>query len=401
MLFRIGKRLILIGFLSISLFVSIVVVPPIYRYFRAEKAWHHAQVRGGIIQEAKISRNLALKFFAADFFTRKDDYIKAGKLLQEKQKTPIKGKTKTGDELNRENLPFIKNRDELIDEAKKQADEVTSLIPAKYRLAMIDALEAAGENSGQLIEAVLALESDQRGALAFLISNMPESDLKSLSSDFLIRNVKYAFKVRQTLPYVGIVPEDIFLNYVLPYASAEERRDEWRPEFYDRFLDIATESSSVEETVIKFNREVFRVYRLNFGLRTDRGPTWSPYESIEKGFVSCREASVMLIDACRAVGIPARMIILPSWRNTNASHAWPEVYDNGRWRPMTAWDPSLLDEGWVLPLVAIVLQTPPPKPKHRVYAVCFEKTDLHILLGPDVSLIDVSEAYLAFDSNNK
>ena len=68
---------------------------------------------------------------------------------------------------------------------------------------------------------------------------------------------------------------------------------------------------------------------------------------------------------------------------------------------MTAWDPSLLDEGWVLPLVAIVLQTPPPKPKHRVYAVCFKKTDLHILLGPDVSLIDVSEAYLAFDSNKK
>ena len=278
-------------------------------------------------------------------------------------------------------------------------DKVLSRTPAEFRAGMIDALIVAGENAGAMIEAFLALDPECRGATAFLLSNMPERDLKSLTADFLITNVKYAFKVRGILPYIGDVPEDVFLNSLLPYSAGNERRDEWRPDFYDRFLKIAVSSSTVEETVIKLNREVFRVFRLNFGLKTDRGPIWSPYEAMENGFVSCAEASVMLILACRAVGIPARLVILPRWLDTNVGHAWPEVYDNGGWRSLTAWDPARLDKGWVLPLVKTVLQTRPSKPQHRVYAVSFKETELHLHLGPDVSFVDISETYLAPKSN--
>jgi len=290
---------------------------------------------------------------------------------------------------------ILKKTAVLYDKAKTLQNRLFSRIPGEYHRTMIEALITAAGNADNLIEAIFALEPEQQGAIAFLISNMPKSDLQSLSAGFLVRNVKYAFKARRLLPYVGKVPEDIFLNYVLPYACEQERRDEWRPDFYDRFHKIAKQNSSVEETVVQFNREVFRLYKLNFGNKNRPRRTWSPYQSMENGFVSCQDASIMLIDACRAVGIPARLVILPSWRNTNAGHSWPEVYDNGRWRPLTAWDPARLDDGWVLPLAVIVLQTPPPKPKYRLYAVSFKKTDLHIQYGPEVSLIDVSDAYLA------
>lgn len=286
-------------------------------------------------------------------------------------------------------------------EVKTLGNKLFSRIPGEYYRTVMAALIKAEANKDNLIEAILTLEPEQQRAIAFLISNMPKSDLQSLSADFLIRNVKYAFKARELLPYVGQVQEDIFLNYVLPYACEQERRDEWRPDFYDRFHKIAAKNSSVEETVVEFNRAVFRLYKLNFGNKNRPRRTWSPYQSMENGYVSCQDASIMLIDACRAVGIPARLIILPSWRNTNAGHSWPEVYDNGRWRPLTAWDPSRLDDGWVLPLAVIVLQTPPPKPKYRLYAVSFKKTDLHIQFGPDVSLIDVSDDYLALGNKKK
>jgi len=32
------------------------------------------------------------------------------------------------------------------------------------------------------------------------------------------------------------IPEDIFLNFLLPYASLNERRDNWRKDFKNRFF---------------------------------------------------------------------------------------------------------------------------------------------------------------------
>src|SRR5258708_13646269 len=61
---------------------------------------------------------------------------------------------------------------------------------------------------------------------------MPASDRAPLSEEFLTTNLDLAFKARTNFPWARAISEPMFLNDVLPYASLDEPRDEWRTDFY-------------------------------------------------------------------------------------------------------------------------------------------------------------------------
>jgi hypothetical protein len=77
-----------------------------------------------------------------------------------------------------------------------------------------------------------------RRAAWFLVDNMPARDRDTLSSDFLLENLSFAMEARQKFPWAKEVPESIFFNDVLPYASIDEARDPWRKEFYQMGSEI-------------------------------------------------------------------------------------------------------------------------------------------------------------------
>ena len=71
-----------------------------------------------------------------------------------------------------------------------------------------------------------------RRAAYFLVDNMPAGDRAALSCDFLMENLALALEARDEFPWAKDVPERIFFNDVLPYASLDEPRDPWRADFY-------------------------------------------------------------------------------------------------------------------------------------------------------------------------
>ena len=89
-------------------------------------------------------------------------------------------------------------------------------------------LQNAGTNRAQLLQALEKTPAAQRIGMAFLIENMPVPDLESLPADFLLENVSLAYEAQAQAPWAGRVPEEFFLNGVLPYASVNEARDNWR-----------------------------------------------------------------------------------------------------------------------------------------------------------------------------
>ena len=123
------------------------------------------------------------------------------------------------EDLKEKALIHIKRIEDSFKSPLTPQEKAMALLPKEYRMQVMDALVQSGANADEFMKAILELDSEKHGALAFLLANMPEEDLKSLNADFLISNVKYAFKARQALPYNRDVPEDIFLNYVLPYAN--------------------------------------------------------------------------------------------------------------------------------------------------------------------------------------
>ena len=64
-------------------------------------------------------------------------------------------------------------------------------------------------------------------AFDFLMRHLPERD-RRLGEEFLRENVELAAAVRRETPCGMEVPEEIFLEYVLPHCFVDERRDRWR-----------------------------------------------------------------------------------------------------------------------------------------------------------------------------
>ena len=90
-------------------------------------------------------------------------------------------------------------------------------IPNEYHTLLDTALVKAAENSEQISLVIESSTKGQKEATAFLVAYMPEKDLRSLTSDFILDQVNGALKVKAEYSWCKKLPDSIFLNEVLPY----------------------------------------------------------------------------------------------------------------------------------------------------------------------------------------
>lgn len=248
------------------------------------------------------------------------------------------------------------------------------------------ALARAGGNRPELEKALAAVPADQRPGLAFLIAHMPAADLTSLSADFLLANTQLAYRARAEFPWGKVVPEAVFLNDVLPYANVDEKRDAWRQEFYDRCRPLVAGCKTATEAVGVLNAKLFPLLKVGYSTQR-KAPNQSPAESIAQGKASCTGLSIVLVDACRAVGIPARLVGTARWAAKPGNHTWVEVWDGG-WHFTGACepDPAGLDRGW---FVADAAKAKADVPENAIYAASFRRTGAHFPLvwAPDAKTV--------------
>lgn len=201
------------------------------------------------------------------------------------------------------------------------------------------------------ISAFVAEATQQLGAAnaaEFLVAGMPAADRGSLTKEFLMENLRLALSARELFPWGKQVPEELFLEYVLPYAQLDEPRDPWRADFYRRCSLLVKGCKSASEAVQQINRSLFGELQVSYNTGRKR-PNQSPKESIKQGKASCTGLAIILADACRSVGIPARVVGTPMWTNKEGNHTWVEIWDGG-WHCTGAAEPDLegLDHGWFL-----------------------------------------------------
>jgi poly(3-hydroxybutyrate) depolymerase len=122
----------------------------------------------------------------------------------------------------------------------------------------------------------------------------------------------------------------------------------------------------------------------------------SPYESIDAGLASCTGLSVLLIDACRSVGVPARFVGTPLWSDGSGNHSWVEVWDEG-WHFTGAAEPTGndLDKAWFSGRASGANRD---DPRNAIYATTWRKTPITFPLvwlptDTTVSAVDVTDRY--------
>lgn len=257
------------------------------------------------------------------------------------------------------------------------------------------ALAKAGPNRAELRAALKRVPVSQREGMLFLIANMPVTDLQTLSSKFLLENVALAYEAYVKAPWKGSIARDLFLNDVLPYACLNEERDGSRKMLREKSLPLIADCKTPGEAAQRLNQKLFPLLHARYS--TDRKrPDQSPTETIASGKATCSGLSILLADACRACGIPARVAGTPLWTNLRGNHTWVEVWDGG-WHFLGAAepDPAGMDRGWFVGDAAKALKN---VPQHAIYASSFKRTGLAFPLvwAPDIAwvpAVNVTERY--------
>lgn len=243
--------------------------------------------------------------------------------------------------------------------------------------ALIDRMIAtAGNNAKELKKALKEVPRNEREGMAFLISYMPERDAKSLSADFLLENVQYAYKARAEFPWAKEVPDSVFLNDVVAYANLNENRESWRKDFYERFKKYVAPCKTMREAIDSVNKNVRDELLVDYNTKREK-PDQAPYESMRQHMASCSGLSILLTDAFRAVGIPSRVAGTPAWHDDRGNHNWNEVWIDGQWRFTEYYPSDDLDQSWFLTDAGKAIKEDVRK---AIYAASFKPTGCYFPL---------------------
>ena len=349
----------------------------------------------GAIESARAAAEmspwrLSARWQLASFLYRKGNHEAAYEYAREILVTPTRMLKNQTIEVKQRSRRLLRNW-KASPQWSEEIGPTLNLVDPEHHGDLAKALWVAGPNAGQIRDAFPALPETYRAALAFLVIHMPEPDLASLTTEFLVDHVQSAMAAREAYPFTREIPDEIFRRYVLPYYQLGESREAWREPTRRRvapYLDGVQERHLAVQALV----EAFPLYGVAydtvfFGVYRAR----SPSQTLKRGQGDCFDGAVFFSNILRSVGIPARIIAIPRWYGGRGGHAWVEAYENELWRPIGIFDPPR-DAGWFLEWAG---RTDAAKAEHRIYAATFERTDINIpVYGPHVWWHDVTDRYV-------
>jgi hypothetical protein len=194
------------------------------------------------------------------------------------------------------------------------------------------ALENAGQNRPELEKALAKSRDTGAMEMELLIALAPQIDLVNLTAQHLLNNVSYYQRVRREMPWASSIPEEYWLEYVLPYRVADEDLDDWKPEFYALLTPVVRQFRDTKTAARAVHQWLYRggpggKGRISFKVSDSRDQT--PRQLLNQTKIGrCFEMNLLLVALLRSVGIPARHAGVAYWTNTEAYHYWVEYWDH-------------------------------------------------------------------------
>ena len=133
-------------------------------------------------------------------------------------------------------------------------------------MVAVSSVAECQERTGEA-EALEKIALQQASGMKFLAENMSAGDKQNLTADFLLEHVRIAYEARQAAKWGAQIPDDVFLNDVLPFANVNERRDNVRLELRERFWPQVKECASISEAAAKLNQIVFAQLEVKYSTK--------------------------------------------------------------------------------------------------------------------------------------
>lgn len=232
----------------------------------------------------------------------------------------------------------------------KKQDKQEVAEQAQFIIAPPASLEQALQSSSreaELRDLLVKTPEAERADMEWLITNMLASDRDTMPLELLAENVHYAHMAREKYAWAKSLPEDVYRRDVLPHHVVDEVRDSWRKELYEMFSPAVDTCTTMYDAICAVNANIPRLTGVDYNTKREK-TNQSPRESMRQGMASCTGLAILLVDAYRAVGIPARFAGTASWHDNRGNHSWTEVWLDGKWRVTEYYFPSQLDHLWFM-----------------------------------------------------
>ena len=204
--------------------------------------------------------------------------------------------------------------------------------------------QAKQEAHDYLLRHVMAFDRPFLETMGFLGDDYNQTDApdECLSANGLIGSViDLAVRAKQAFAYTDALPKHIWSEYVLNYANLNEARNSIRPLLWERLImpllllnNNTAASYNLTETVTILNTHMWRLLapagRESVVFGVGKSPAiLDPMSVLAYGNASCTGLSILMVQALRAAGIPARIAGTAAWYGDfrQGNHNWVEVWD--------------------------------------------------------------------------
>lgn len=191
---------------------------------------------------------------------------------------------------------------------------------------------------GEQCEAAAKATAD---ATKFLRDNLPAFDLPNEETLFdggiVEPTVNLSLTARQRFGWAARVPREMWLNAVLPFASVNEARTDWRQLLWRELAPLTvglSNSSSLADVATLVNKQAWALLgrfssTASVVFKSEQTPLiYDPMSTMIFGYASCTGISLLYVDLLRTLGVPARLVGTPAWngQEANGNHNWVEVW---------------------------------------------------------------------------
>ncbi len=153
------------------------------------------------------------------------------------------------------------------------------------------------------------------------------NDLDTITSDFLINQIDYAFRAWREKPWAKGLSFGQFCEYILPYRGSNEPLESWREFFWKKYKDIEKKMSNPSDPIeaAKLINDDIKSW-FTFDPRFYYHPTDQGLSGMlvnKKG--RCEDMTNLTIYAMRANGLAVTSDYTPAWANIGNNHAWNAI----------------------------------------------------------------------------
>lgn len=237
---------------------------------------------------------------------------------------------------NRSNLEYVLDYYETDSLKRLAAEYLIAAMPYHYSYIESDSEDSIKATLASM--AHLRKECDSKLKSYVKMPNMRIYDQQLISASLLISNIDRAFASWRKRPWSRYISFEQFCNFILPYRVGDERPEEWREIYEQRYaplMDSLCKSSDIivaVSTIQRCLKDTSFYYHDVCNL-----PSLGPKFLLNHRIGTCRESTDFALYLFRALGIP----VTTDYSRIDGTHIWNMVLDStGRYEMfwMDSWN---------------------------------------------------------------